>query len=454
MLFPSPRYGAEAIAKLINQVDGNILLTPSPPLPVTAEVLQKRPMRTCQIPSLEDLISTETKPYPFTKTFAEHKHEPFLSLHTSGTTGFPKPILWTHDWANSYKQSLALPPSSDGIPLATHFYGSNVRILFPFPPFHASGAIGQTFFGPCSGTTIVLPPPALTPDSSVNIIADTLDFLGDAEGAKVDIVALPPPHMEYLASQPAILERVSKRVKMAMFGGGDLGVEVGNIIAQKMQLNTDVGSTELGLWPSLARSETSMWNGEKVDEYWHYLPLHPALNIRLDFVSSSPQGDIGEAIMVRNDEDGWVQPLFKIYTNDKERSLGDLFIRHPRHPELWKHHGRVDDLLNFITTEKFHPGVAEQRIGAHPAVEEIMMVGTRRPKSALIVRLLEGSKVDDIWKVIEEVNETSPVYAKVDRDMILIVKEPFLKTAKGSIQKKAMLELYDKQLDGLYNNTA
>jgi acyl-coenzyme A synthetase/AMP-(fatty) acid ligase len=241
---------------------------------------------------------------------------------------------------------------------------------------------------------------------------------------------------------------------MAMFGGGDLGVETGNIIAQKMQLNTDVGSTELGLWPSLARSETSMWNGEKIDEYWHYLPLHPALNIRLDFVSSSPEGDIGEAIMVRNDEDGWVQPLFKIYTSDKERSLGDLFIRHTRHPELWKHHGRVDDLLNFITTEKFHPGVAEQRIGAHPAVEEIMMVGTRRPKSALIVRLLEGSKVDDIWKVIEEVNETSPIYAKVDKDMILIVKEPFLKTAKGSVQKKAMLELYDKQLDELYNNTA
>jgi hypothetical protein len=82
------------------------------------------------------------------------------------------------------------------------------------------------------------------------------------------------------------------------------------------------------------------------------------------------------------------------------------------------------------------------------------MVGTRRPKGALILRLKEGKTMDDAWGVVEEVNETSPVYARVDKDMVLVVEEPFLQTAKGSIQKKAMLDLYQKELDCLYERVA
>ena len=130
MLFPSPRYGAPAIAKVIDQVSGTIMLTSRTPLPVTQEILQARSMRTYQIPSLEDLFSAETQPYPFTKTFAQHKLEPLVSLHTSGTSGFPKPILWTHDWADSFIQSLSLPSPSDELQTATHFNGSHKRVMF------------------------------------------------------------------------------------------------------------------------------------------------------------------------------------------------------------------------------------------------------------------------------------------------------------------------------------
>lgn len=283
-------------------------------------------------------------------------------------------------------------------------------------------------------------------------MADALDFLGDWDGEKVDILAVPPPHMEYLAGNPELLERVSKRAKTAMSAGGDLLVTAGNTIAAKMQLINDLGSTELGLWPSLARSKESVWNGERVDEYWHYLPLRPALNIRLHPVSSSAEGEICEAVIVHNEEGGWVQPIFKFYPEGKERSLAHLFIQHPQHPALWKHHGRVDDLLNFITSEKFHPCAAERSISAHHDVEEVMMVGTRRAKSALIVRLKEGGKVEHLWSLVQEVNKDMPVYARMDsKDMIIVVDEPFPKTAKGSIQKNAVLDLYVKELDELYD---
>ena len=79
-----------------------------------------------------------------------------------------------------------------------------------------------------------------------------------------------------------------------------------------------------------------------------------------------------------------------------------------------------------------------------------MIVGTRRSKASLIVKLSEGARVEDIWATIEEVNKASPVYARVAKDMILVVKEPFLRTAKGTVQKKAMVDLYAKELDALY----
>lgn len=458
MLFPSPRYGAEAISRLIDQVNGKIMLTPSEPFPVVKEILSKRSMRVCEIPSLEALIFTKSsKTYPFTKTFAEYRSEGFATLHTSGTTGFPKPIVWSHDWANGVNNYLQLPRQQGKFETATHFHAN--RIIFPFPAFHTSGIYGHLFLPIATGATVILPPPAESPATAMDLLADALDFLGDAPDRKVEMLACPPPHMEYLASNPTLLDRIS-RVGTVMFGGGGISTAAGRTVAKKMRMVNDIGSTELGLWPSLERPfDNKTWGGEEVEDLWQYVAMHPVLNLQFRAVATSVDGEVGEAVIVRDDEKGGVvAPIFFIGKGgegmDKEKPLGDLFVRHPRHPELWKHYGRADELLNFITTEKFHPAAAEKQIAAHTDVEEVMMVGTRRPKAALILRLKEGKKLDDMWGVIEEVNESSPVYAQVGKSMVLVVTEPFLLTAKGSVQKKAMLEKYGKELDGLYGGSA
>jgi hypothetical protein len=87
MLFPSPRYGAGALVKLIETLDAKAMLVPKMPLPVVAEVLEKREMKMLQVPSVEHLLTAKPKPYPFTKTFSDHKHEPLICLRKS--TPFP-----------------------------------------------------------------------------------------------------------------------------------------------------------------------------------------------------------------------------------------------------------------------------------------------------------------------------------------------------------------------------
>jgi acyl-coenzyme A synthetase/AMP-(fatty) acid ligase len=449
MLFPAPRYGAEAIVKLIEQVDGDIIITPASPLPVTHEILQKRSMKTYQIPPLEELLQAQTARYPFTKTFKDHKHEPLLSLHTSGTTGFPKPILWTHDWADSVLRGIKLTSPTPEYVTSAHYSYPGARIMYPFMAFHASGAMGMVLMPFCTGSVVVWPPPTINPATAMEAIADALDFLGD-EG-KVYMLMLPPPHIEYLAANPLLLDRVSSKVQSVSYAGGDISTAAGNTIHNKLRLATRLASTELGSWPSLRRLKAGKEEG--VQDEWHWLRLHPAANVHLDIISDSAEGPVGEAVMVRNSDDGWVQPIFKMYPQDTERRLGDLFVTHPMHADLWKYVGRADERLDFTTAQMFHPHSTEKRILENPAVVEVMMVGTRRPRAALIIRLKEGKGLDDVWGTVEEVNKDAPVDARVGRDMVLLVEEPFLLTGKGSVQKKGMLEKYEREIEGLYERS-
>jgi hypothetical protein len=82
MLFPSPRYGAEALVKLIETVGAKVMLTSEAPIPVVDGVLSMKDMNTLQIPSVQQLLTSETKPYVYSKTYQQHSHEPFICLRT------------------------------------------------------------------------------------------------------------------------------------------------------------------------------------------------------------------------------------------------------------------------------------------------------------------------------------------------------------------------------------
>jgi hypothetical protein len=64
--------------------------------------------------------------------------------------------------------------------------------------------------------------------------------------------------------------------------------------------------------------------------------------------------------------------------------------------------------------------------------------------------LNNGTSLDSVWGIVEEVNKDSPVYARVERHMILAVTEPFPRTAKGTVQKKAAIASYESTLDVIY----
>lgn len=93
-------------------------------------------LQTLEIPAIEELLTTRTKHYPYTKSFDEVCDDPLVVMHTSGSTGFPKPISWTHGFCAAYATSLSLSPPP-GFESVDKLYEGN-RIFVMFPPFHVS----------------------------------------------------------------------------------------------------------------------------------------------------------------------------------------------------------------------------------------------------------------------------------------------------------------------------
>lgn len=51
-------------------------------------------MQSLQVSSLQQWFPTEqVAHFPYDKTFEEAEWEPFVVMHTSGSTGFPKPVV-------------------------------------------------------------------------------------------------------------------------------------------------------------------------------------------------------------------------------------------------------------------------------------------------------------------------------------------------------------------------
>jgi long-subunit acyl-CoA synthetase (AMP-forming) len=59
---------------------------------------------------LEELLATgEVNKYNFSKSFGEAVKDPFVVLHTSGSTGLPKPVILTHGWPTAFNNHSRLP---------------------------------------------------------------------------------------------------------------------------------------------------------------------------------------------------------------------------------------------------------------------------------------------------------------------------------------------------------
>lgn len=136
VLLSSPRNSIPAHVNLFELLNCQVLITPTPRPQAVTTITAAHDIRVLEIPTVDELLNTKWPHYPFHKTFEDARNEPLLVLHTSGTTGFPKPILWTHDFAASWLQQITMK-APRGYENA-HELWYRGRLFFLFPPFHVS----------------------------------------------------------------------------------------------------------------------------------------------------------------------------------------------------------------------------------------------------------------------------------------------------------------------------
>ncbi|KIW16413.1 hypothetical protein PV08_06465 [Exophiala spinifera] len=441
VLLTSPRNSLPAHVNLFNLLSCKKLVAPNPAPQAVTTIVASHDIEVLEIPSVADLLTQVHPQYAYKKSFDEARKDPLVVLHTSGTTGLPKPIIWTHEFADSWLHwvSLDAPAAFNN----QHSLWSPGRLFFLFPPFHAASMFGSILGAIFRETTIIFPPAGLIP--SAQVLVDGLKYTHATCAAIVPLVA------EELSNKPDLLDFVSQKLPSMFYSGGTLSQTVGDKISEKMKFFSIIGTTETGLFPTIYPAD--QWPTAE----WKHFQFNP--DYRFEFQNAS-EGEY-EAVIARHPDGDKEQPVFKVFPDLKEYRTGDLYIPHPSKPNLWQYRGRGDDIIVFLTGEKTNPTTMEQMISSHPKVKSVLVLGSMRFQAALLVEPQDAEAlsvaeradfIEEIWPTIQAANIDCPRHAQIKKSHIMFIKpdKPMLRSAKGTIQRRPTLNLYEKEIEELY----
>jgi thioester reductase-like protein len=343
-------------------------------------------------------------------------------LHSSGSTGFPKPIRNIH---KNYIHNASI--------------NFGMRGFITLPLFHNHG-LSSFLRALYAGKVLYFYDPNLP------LSARQLTAVFKHLGPELEIFYGVPYALKVLAT-PEGLELL-KRFKMVMFGGSACPDDLGDLLVEAgVNLVGHYGATEVGQLMTSFR--------EAGDKEWNWLRPPAAL---LPYMRWTSHGDAQELVIL----DGWKS---KVVSNQPDGSYAtrDLFIRHPSKSDRFKHVGRLDDWIVLVSGEKLNPVQFEQTVQADPHVAEAVVFGVGQNSAGLIIvpakgydSLTEDEYLKLVQPSLDAANALAEAHAKIDREHIRVLKSDAAddcpKTDKGTVIRAAFYKKFEALIKSVYED--
>ncbi|KAI1380141.1 hypothetical protein F4677DRAFT_462982 [Hypoxylon crocopeplum] len=403
-LLMSPRLADQGFAHLLRQTQCKTVLVSG----VSAEAMR----RVKNAEGLElDIIPMLTHP----------SESPQLIIHSSGTTGLPKPVpMNSGEWLLQNAEMVRRRPEHD--------------TLTTLPVFHSFG-IGLLFRMLVSGRKLSVIS-AERPVTAANVL-EALDVTNSMTLVTV-------PHVLKFCAEvergPARLAQLDSVITAGSAVPPELGDE---LVDRGVTISTIYGQTESG---GLMRPGTGR-------EWCWYSPL-PHAESFMKFEPLEDRENLCQLVILPG------LPT-KMLSNRKDGSYGtnDLFERHPSDPGKWKFAGRADDIIVLVNGEKADPTPLEQALSANVNVHTAVVFGSGHDSLGMLVfpsdsaaGLSRAELLESIEPSLELGNAKVPAYARVSPDSIILKDVGFEvpMTAKSTWIRSRLLELCGRDVEWFY----
>ncbi|KAL4955552.1 hypothetical protein BDW69DRAFT_193176 [Aspergillus filifer] len=426
-LLLSTRISVEAHVSLVKRTNAQHIFVHGS-LKETAEKVKDR------VPNLQvhNIPTEETYDYPIPPTeytttntnllthldaSIETNHVAWI-IHSSGSTGLPKPIFQTQRAA-----------------VKNYAGNMNMRGFITLPLYHNHGicCLFRTIYS-CKTLHLYNPLLPLTSQYLVDIM----------RSYEFEIFYGVPYALKLLAETEGGIRALSN-LKAVMFGGSPCPDSLGNLLVERgVNLIAHYGSTETGQLMTSMRSRS--------DKSWDW--LRPSESVKKFLRMEERYPGIYESVVL----DGWPS---KVMSNREDGSYAtkDLFLKHPD-MEAYKYYSRLDDTITLVNGEKVIPLDLEGRVRQLGIVGDAIVFGVGKASIGLAVfkapdaeGLSDNEVIGGIWAAVEQANETLPAYGQLSKGMVRVLSAatPYSRTDKGTVIRQAFYRDFADLIEASYD---
>ncbi|KAI0859411.1 hypothetical protein F4860DRAFT_526018 [Xylaria cubensis] len=345
-----------------------------------------------------------------------------LILHSSGTTGLPKPIFLPHRYLLGYAACHQF----------AHDEETNWVNLSTLPMYHGFGLLA-----PCLSLSIGMIV-CFPPSSTIPATKSILDLIRTFNCRSLMTV---PSIVEDILCQPDEHERrealrLLAKLEFLAVGGGALKPEHGILLAKhQIKLLNHYGVTEIGAIAPIFRPQS--------DYNWRFLRLRSDLGLELRPIPNS------KYFRLVSNPIGCEEP-FEVQ-DELERNDAS------NHVEI-RILGRTDDVIVLKTGEKIQPRQLEDALNLDPAIKTAVCVGSGFFELAVVIDPINENADDETtkeqaWKIISTMNPSIDHHARIISKKAIIVKpkgKTIPRSDKGSVMRQRVHEIFKEEIEDAY----